>query len=118
MANTEPCRAVSLELNEKIYGINKTTELRRHFNYGKKSNNQLAEFIKTMRDPTYNREQNNKKLLHSIFHLAGFDESRYDVKFNELTLEEERSLVLVLNQIKGMVTILPNKLVLPELPPH
>ncbi|WP_338803345.1 DUF5347 family protein [Xenorhabdus griffiniae] len=119
MANTEPYRAVSLTLDEKINGLNKTAEMLAPRVYDiKKSNSQLADFMAYMRDRTNNRVRNNEQVLHFIFHLAGFDKSRYNVKFNELTQSELRSLVAAMNQFKSVAEILPNKLVMPNLIEH
>ncbi|OKP03906.1 DUF5347 family protein [Xenorhabdus eapokensis] len=119
MANTEPCRAVSLTLDEKIKGLNKTAELLAPIVYDiKKSNSQLADFIASMRDRTNNRVMNNEKLLHAMFYLAGFDKSRYNAKFSEFTEAEIRSLIRVINQFKTVAKELPNKLVMPNLIEH
>ncbi|CAM4070382.1 DUF5347 family protein [Xenorhabdus thuongxuanensis] len=115
MANTEPYRAVSLTLDEKINGFNKTAEmLNPHISDIEKSNSQLADFIEYMRDRTNNRIRNNERLLHLIFHLAGFDKSRYNAEFSEFTEQEVRSLILAMNQFKGVASIIPTKLVLPK----
>ncbi|KGM27593.1 hypothetical protein KS18_14185 [Photorhabdus luminescens] len=115
MANTEPCRAVVLTLDEKIDGLNKTSEARnRYFCDDKENNNKLDDFIETMRDRTNNRVRNNERVLHLIFHLAGFDKERYHVKFKELTIEERRSLILAINQLRAVASILPDKLALPK----
>ncbi|PHM73689.1 DUF5347 family protein [Xenorhabdus kozodoii] len=118
MANTEPCRAVALTLDEKIDGLNKSAALRAKFFVDKNSNSQLADFIETMRDRTNNRVRNNERMLHLIFHLAGIDKSRFDIRFNEFTPDEIRSLILAINQLKALASILPDKLILPELISH
>ncbi|MEQ1968683.1 DUF5347 family protein [Xenorhabdus nematophila] len=119
MANTEPYRAVSLTLDEQINGLNKAAELLwPRVCDVKQSNRQLAEFIDYMRDRSNNRVRNNERLLHLIFHLAGFDKSRYDAKFSEFTAEELRSLILAINQFKAVAAILPAKLILPKLISH
>ncbi|WP_338804825.1 DUF5347 family protein [Xenorhabdus griffiniae] len=116
MANTEPYRAVSMTLDEKIDGLNKSAELRAK--YFSDDNRELAEMIEYLRDRTNNRTRNNEQLLHLIFNLAGFDKSRYEVKFHQLTNNEQRSLILAMNQLKALASILPDKLVMPELITH
>ncbi|CAM3291595.1 DUF5347 domain-containing protein [Xenorhabdus nematophila] len=116
MANTESCRAVVLTLDERIDGLNAAAELR-HKVFSD-DNSELAEFMEYMRDRTNNRVRNNERILHLIFHLAGFDKSRYDVKFNELTKNEQRALILAMNQFKAVASILPAKLVLSALMTH
>ncbi|WFQ80024.1 DUF5347 family protein [Xenorhabdus sp. SF857] len=120
MANTESHRAISLTLDEKIRGMNKTAEfLSGHFdNDGLRTDKQLADFLDYMRDRTNNRVWNNERFLHMMFHMAGFDKSRYHIGINEFTPEEKKSFIFILHQCQAICSVLPNKLVIPKLTPH
>ncbi|MDC9588573.1 DUF5347 family protein [Xenorhabdus sp. XENO-10] len=122
MANTEPFRAVSQTVDERIDGMNHTAKAHAIiFKKSKKSgelNSQLADFIDMMRDRSNNRIRNNERVLHLIFHLAGFDKSQFNNKLKDFTVEEQRSLISAIHQFKAVAAELPDKLIMPELISH
>ncbi|CDL86697.1 Phage-related protein (fragment) [Xenorhabdus cabanillasii JM26] len=71
-----------------------------------------------MRDRSNNRIRNNERVLHLIFHLAGFDKSQFNNELKDFTPEEQRSLISAIHQFKAVAAELPDKLVMPELISH
>ncbi|MBD2786619.1 DUF5347 family protein [Xenorhabdus sp. DI] len=107
MANTEPYRAVSLTIDEKIQGMLHTAKTKRDY-LKQDSDKAIAEFIKDMRDRTNNRVRNNESVLHFIFHQAGFPESRYSAPYDSFTYDEKRAFKEAMIQFKAVVSQMPS----------
>ncbi|MDX7987683.1 hypothetical protein FE392_10110 [Xenorhabdus sp. 12] len=109
MANTEPYRAVILTLDEKIDGMLHTAHVKSHV-FKRDSDKAITEFIKNMRDRTNNRTRNNERVLHYIFHLAGFPKSKYDTPYESFTYDEKKAFIEAMFQFKAAVSYMPESI--------
>ncbi|WP_426578392.1 DUF5347 family protein [Xenorhabdus stockiae] len=111
MINTKPYRSLSYTLDWRIDSGCKAISKKRCFpNFESASDKTISKFIKNMRDPINNRKRNNEMLLHVIFNLAGFPESKHDAQYEDLTKEEKRSLIEAMIQYKAVADYMPGLL--------
>ena len=104
-------RAQYLQLDQRINGLNKTSEIKsKHFGL---KNDELKYFIKEMRDSFNEHHEENKKFLGVIFYMANIDKCRHDCQFEELNTTEIFNIVKAINHIKAISAFLPKNLALP-----
>ncbi|PHM38561.1 DUF5347 family protein [Xenorhabdus innexi] len=111
MANTESYRSLVYTLDRRIdFRFNYVRRMRSSHHFESSSDRRIAKFIKNMRDPDNNQKRNNERLLHVIFNLAGFPESKYHAQYEDLTKEEKNSLIEAMVQYKTVADAMPGLL--------
>jgi hypothetical protein len=111
MTNTKLYRTLVYTLDKRIdFRCNAVRKKRCIPNIESASDKAMAKFIKNMRDPANNQKRNNEMLLHVIFNLAGFPESKYNAQYEDLTKEEKQSLIEAMVQYKAVADYMPRLL--------
>ncbi|MDL4385810.1 hypothetical protein B9P84_18170 [Citrobacter braakii] len=109
-------RQVLYSLDEKINGLNCTAKVRgklfekKDCVNGKEINAGMTVFLKEMRSTINNRERDNGRVLNAIFFLAEIDKKKHNSEFDELSEDEQISLIEAINQIKAVTSIFPTDL--------
>ncbi|HDS1151338.1 TPA: DUF5347 domain-containing protein [Pluralibacter gergoviae] len=113
MAIEGTAATVSLSPGERLGGLNHIAELRAKV-FGLNIEPELERFIKDMRNPRDVNNKQNERALAAIFFMAKIPAERHSVNISELTTDEKRELVKVMNHFRAVVSLFPKRLTMPN----
>lgn len=103
---------VPLSPGQRLDGLNHIAELRAKV-FGLNIEPELERFIKDMRNPRDVNCKQNERALAAIFFMAKIPAERHDVNVNDLTTDEKRELIKVMNHFRAVVSLFPKRLIMP-----
>lgn len=112
MAITDKYATVPLTAGERVNGLNHVAALRSRY-WGESGWQEITEFITRMRDKRDPCYEDNNRALAALFFLARIPITRHESDVSALSIDEKRSLILAMNQLRAVVSLFPKRLSMP-----